>query len=419
MEDDLEAGSCSVVLTEHEETTPVTSEEAPEGINEKASTAFLQRNHSDSVDLDDDLTGRREGRFVWVLRLLLITLLCACLVGVAVAVFRYTSDQEQELFEDRYLDNAEKVLQAIRASLYSSLGALDSFTTDTVAFSQKTSSDEHTNNYTDSSSSPWPFVTLPSFAVRAAKLRSLSRAFIIVQYHAVSAEQRAEWEAYSVTNDAWVDEALQIRRNDVHYHGELMDDYTTEGTIYNNWEYNSSSTGPYMASWQSYPIVPIYPPYNWDAFSYSPFVAAAVEVLQKAKVVIRCSNLPSPDNQAGVEEAIITNDWASGYLDPTDNPAEPQIEVYYPMTLESKDTVMQQPINGTTTSPHVVGVLAPSIYWRELITGILPSGSGGIDAVFFFGESIFTVSEILYFRGLYSGSVALNYPNRRPVHLLT
>lgn len=117
-------------------------------------------------------------------------------------------------------------------------------------------------------------------------------------------------------------------------------------------------------------------------------MAAADQVLNKARVVIRCSNLPAPGNQAGLEEAAISNDWASAYLDPKDDPTEPQIEVYYPMTLQANSVVTQQP---DSEKLDVVGVLAPSIYWRKLITGILPSGSGGIDAVFYFGESIFTV----------------------------
>jgi len=61
-------------------------------------------------------------------------------------------------------------------------------------------------------------------------------------------------------------------------------------------------------------------------------------------------------------------------------------QVYYPMTSESPYSVNLDSQKEKT----VVGVLTPSIYWRELISDIIPVGTGGVDAVFKFGESIFT-----------------------------
>ena len=74
-------------------------------------------------------------------------------------------------------------------------------------------------------------------------------------------------------------------------------------------------------------MVPIFPPYSWDAFSYIPFLAAQEEVLEHARVVIRCSNLPDPNDKEAVAEAQITNDWSSGYIREDEDPSEPQIEV--------------------------------------------------------------------------------------------
>ena len=66
------------------------------------------------------------------------------------------------------------------------------------------------------------------------------------------------------------------------------------------------------------------------------------------------------------------------------------------MTVQAKDRVVQ--VDGSSFSTDsqeasqstVVGVLAPSIYWRNLITDILPDGSGAVDAVFRLGSSVFT-----------------------------
>jgi hypothetical protein len=96
--------------------------------------------------------------------------------------------------------------------------------------------------------------------------------------------------------------------------------------------------------------------------------------------------MPDPSDKAALEEAVFTNDWAKGFIADDEDPTEPQVDIYYPMTLESKDSVLQL----QETDPTVVGVLAQTIFWREHLTHILPDFSGGVDVVFNFGPSVFT-----------------------------
>eukprot|EP00977_Amphora_coffeiformis_P027764 scaffold34639_cov206-Amphora_coffeaeformis.AAC.12 len=64
------------------------------------------------------------------------------------------------------------------------------------------------------------------------------------------------------------------------------------------------------------------------------------------------------------------------------------------MTTQARKQVLQQPPDSEESSPppKVIGVVSLSIYWRNLIIGLLPAGSGGVVAVFRFGPSVFTYS---------------------------
>ena len=285
-----------------------------------------QSTDSQIVNADDVTTSR----LVFWLKVLLLVFLCSCMVLVAVVVFLYTTDLEEDELKERFVDSAEKVLETIGSTLYLSLGALDAFAVDTAAFAQVQigTFDNNTSLALQTQHLPWPFVTTPNFAVRAAKLKSLSKAFIVIQYNFVPSHLRTAWETYSVQNDDWVDEGMCVQANDVHFYGRQTDQWEQQPTLYNNFEgSNTSSTGPYMVAWQSYPVIPIYPIYNWDVLSFIPFQLAYDEVYKRARVVMRCSNLPDPTGTEAVEEAQWTNDWAKDYLPPSADPAEPQIDV--------------------------------------------------------------------------------------------
>jgi hypothetical protein len=83
------------------------------------------------------------------------------------------------------------VLDDIGKSLYLTLGTVDSFVVNIVSSAGNT--DE-----------AWPFVTVPDFAVRAAKVLSLSDAIFLTVYPLVSGDQRSNWENYTSENKQWV-----------------------------------------------------------------------------------------------------------------------------------------------------------------------------------------------------------------------
>jgi hypothetical protein len=71
-------------------------------------------------------------------------------------------------------------------------------------------------------------VTVPDHAVHAAKIRSLSSAISVEQYHVVLQKHRVEWEEYANQNTGWVQEALFVQASDPTFvgknnHQEIID----------------------------------------------------------------------------------------------------------------------------------------------------------------------------------------------------
>jgi His Kinase A (phospho-acceptor) domain len=88
-------------------------------------------------------------------------------------------------------------------------------------------------------------------------------------------------------------------------------------------------------------------------------------------------------------------DMFSHYIGPDENPMEPVSDIFYPIidTMATAVSVHENPGDGNGNSfahPHhyhpsehqVYGILAVSIYWRDMIKRILPTDSNGIVVVF-------------------------------------
>jgi hypothetical protein len=190
----------------------------------------------------------KETKALFWIRLFLFSVVLMSSVTVAVVVYYHTSGAESKEFEERFDHEATKIFEAVGGSLDLSLGAIDSFIVGLLCYARTTNA-------------TWPFVTLPDYAVRVAKLRAFSKAFVVGQYHFVRGDQREEWEEYSFAHDSWVTEAMQFQKKDRNFHGKLMSEYKPYG-IHNN-DGVVETRDSYLPVWQSGPVVPVWAPYNW------------------------------------------------------------------------------------------------------------------------------------------------------------
>ena len=107
---------------------------------------------------------------------------------------------------------------------------------------------------------------------------------------------------------------------------------------------------------------------------------------QHRVIISEAQLLPDPLNPVEVEEANIWADWYSGFVQAGQPTDEPLSELYFPIfdTLDSihAPSWIQDDEDYDTSKHRVVGLFAASLYWRDLISDILPPGSEGIVVVF-------------------------------------
>jgi len=303
-----------------------------------------------------------EGKGIRAVRLIFIFGLF-CAVPLALGVYFYTSNSEEQLFQNQYEQYASKVLEAIGSTLENSFGALDNLALGMVATARAV-------NQT------WPNVRIADFSVRAAKTLPLSRAKFLVVCPVVGDETYDAWTNWTAQEGiAWVDEALSVQKEDSNYFGPIIEEYITLDFIY-----GPDGTVPplgeglqWLPTWQAYPIVPTWPPYNYDYISGLSYTTAHTDCLRTNKITITNPYMnPDPNNPDEVQRAEENAAWYYARIHPDEEPLEPASDLYFPI----RDNA-----NSVDTDPSEyppVGVFAVSFYWRDMIRDILPTSAIGI-----------------------------------------
>ncbi len=91
-------------------------------------------------------------------------------------------------------------------------------------------------------------------------------------YPVVSTAQRPAWEQYTRDHHEWVNESIAIQKQDPTYQGPILEDHDVYNVIYDYSEFEKEKPGVegtqverpfYLPTWQSSPVIPRDPPYNW------------------------------------------------------------------------------------------------------------------------------------------------------------
>lgn len=326
----------------------------------------------------------REDEAVFFLRLIVLGALGLSSMLLAVAVYQYTRNVEQDKFQQAFAINSQQLFDSVGQTFYNTLGAVDTFVVSMVSFAK------HTHQQ-------WPYVTIPDYAVQMSKIRARSNVAVFNQFNFVATrEQRELWENnYTVANDDWVQEGLEVQKHDVNYHGTTEDNeatmMTSGGPILgaDGQPLSHDRHGPFMPSWQSSPVMAnTNHPYNWDFSAvYNDPVYLQETIQHKRAIIAEVWNMPTT-NQDDTDTDTSTVDEATEaiqdfieYLDPTRDPTEPLSDILYPIVDDASDAVMY----GGDSTGIPVGILIATVFWSDLIRDVLPHGTG--DGILFVFEN--------------------------------
>jgi hypothetical protein len=144
---------------------------------------------------------KQETKTVRTFRIVLIVALVASTVGVAAAVYLYTTGNERVQFEAAFQVNSIKVLEGVGRGVERTLASLDEFQNGLLT-------DARASNQT------WPFVVIPKFGIRATKARRMGEGMYMSVHPLVKRHQRDEWENFTLENENWLNESMYVQASD-------------------------------------------------------------------------------------------------------------------------------------------------------------------------------------------------------------
>jgi len=295
--------------------------------------------------IDDESLATKESKDLIRFRLFLVTILFWTTVGVGLAVWIYFTESIEQGFEEHFDDEAQELFDETVSKIMVAFGAIDSFALQLSA------------QFSD-----WPFVTVPNFEIQAERLQNLSNAVVVTNYHHVPQEQIEDWNAYTFSNDFWVEEAiLNPETNSAIPKNVLLGKANAAIEINNK---NSSI----LPQWQQSPVNQA-SPYGSDGFEYNA-LSSAFDIFQnESRVVVGyIHNIPtSQDPDLDIDEA---NDAMKAFVGNTTHHTEPFVDFFYPITNFG--------VEGETT---VAGVVSATIYWRDLLENSNPEKVDGMHVV--------------------------------------
>lgn len=316
---------------------------------------------------------KTEGKLVFGFKMLAFSVLILSAVAVCTWVYLYTTGKEEEAFDARYHNDATKVVESIGTTFKQTLGSTDAFITQLVAYAR----------YSNSS---WPFVTMPAFGIHATKLLKLSRAFYFSVYPFVKPGQVDQWLDYTNKTNGWIHESLDIQAKDEDWWGPTETSFGHRHEIFGKGGQGVNEPFDYMnnflPSWQVHPMVPSAGygfPYNYDIWQIEELAHAILHAGENNKVVVSppVNIVYDPTSEDSIAAAAGQNNWASSFTRPDLDTSEPFSVITLPI-YDSLETVKLDP----TKDLPFVGIVTFSLYWRELIENILPTGSDGVIVVF-------------------------------------
>ena len=317
-----------------------------------------------------ELLAKNETKAIRRLRVVVLLVLLAVATIVCFFSYRFVSSNQNEEFVNAFTEQATQVLQQFQINAQRRVGAIENLA------SSITSHARHTN-------STWPNVTLPDFERRAGLVANeLAKVMSIILVPVVTDSNRNEWEEYSVNNQDWFQEGMEVgnngdsnrRQRRLQSNSEIPPEiYRVDGLS----AVREKGPGPFLPQWQIAPIAPAPALVNFNMLSHEGYKDSLNAVLESEVTLVgRSFDFSDPTNEekatAGRRDVfkIFLQNWeqSQSVNKFQDDPiADLHVPVYDDFHYEE--------------NRKLVGLLTCVVYWRTYFVNILPENTSGIKVV--------------------------------------
>lgn len=378
-------------------------------------TSPVVSNKKSQQEQDDDVYTSRilaetlvkaETRSVSILRLAVISVLVLTAAVVSAGVYLYTHNEEVDNFTSSFDDSALQVIESFHEMVERNIGALASLSTDFTSYAVQQQADGNKRSF--------PFVTLPNFAEKGSHFRALSGSHIVHYTPVVTDETREAWEQYALDNRQHIDTAFQ---EDAAYR-KRQDEFigvnrTSDGTDHqqendnrrtllqqqsqNDTKNNTNETvlgdgtgfhpriwsngalvppgdepqgsGPYLPTWQRSPISPGRQNFlnlDWATNKVIQGKGVVESMMKDQEAQLRAAMIPIPAMMPKLEGNL----KISQYREQVDD-----------FIVDLSSFVVYPVFDSFREDKKVAAVLSSNVYWKMLLSNLLPSSSGGMFCV--------------------------------------
>eukprot|EP00934_Nitzschia_sp_Nitz4_P007367 Nitzschia sp. Nitz4//scaffold210_size37948//27282//29775//NITZ4_007693-RA/size37948-augustus-gene-0.20-mRNA-1//1//CDS//3329541939//7357//frame0 len=226
---------------------------------------------SDPSNIEDkqerlDIASKESQRVV-VLRTVVLFVLVAVASAVSTLVYVLYRDSQRDAFEANFESSATKLTQQFIDGAIRRVSAIQGLS---LQFT----------SYAIASNSTWPNVVLPDFERRVANVRQQSDVISLMIFPFVTKEERSSWEEFSVANQDWLLEGLEVQGMPEEEwdqeniaamemaFGPSPEGLRIPGEIFRMGQMPETGDGPYAPMWQVAPAIPCSSVINFNALSH-------------------------------------------------------------------------------------------------------------------------------------------------------
>eukprot|EP00934_Nitzschia_sp_Nitz4_P009072 Nitzschia sp. Nitz4//scaffold264_size26629//297//2744//NITZ4_008230-RA/size26629-augustus-gene-0.4-mRNA-1//-1//CDS//3329544785//9062//frame0 len=359
------SGTTKEVLQEAETFSHDLDEDNIRETNDELSLATSKEESAVSI-------GAAENARVSLTRSIMLFVLFAVATSLSFVVYYAADRSEHDSFAFGFEVVADKLAREFEEGATRRLTAIESFAAQISSYARATNSS-------------WPNVALPDYELRGRYIMGLSDMIGLALFPVVTKETRESYERFTVENQGWIREGLQLQdilEDD--WDNESMDNVEAGLSHSTNLSIpdkilaldgteliEETGDGPYVPFWQMCPAVPTTSIINYNTLTHPTRRAPVQAAIEHGKTMIGDSwDYRDSENLGTQGRRAMLNLWIlhSGY----------NVSTY----LDGPVSDLYIPIHDThDENASLVALLSSTIYWQVFFEDILSDNDKGVSVI--------------------------------------